>query len=226
MDSLAQRVAARFAQQVLAWGHLPGNFTLTRDQIPPDAGKPLEPEGTDLDIYTWDDVSGTGRKRFWGAAYSGKSNKPIWFIQFSTQSNRIEEIRKTIERRKEQLAAKERARQEKADFQHNLKPGDIFYSSWGYDQTNIDFYEITAVKGKNVIIRQIESKVVEGAGGPSERVVPVPGHFVGEPMLKRPQGLGGPGSSLGRVYIKVHSFANAYPWDGHPLHQTGAAYGH
>jgi hypothetical protein len=220
MDSLAHRVAARFAHEIRAWGR---SITLPRDQqIPADAGKPLEPEGTDLAIYTWDDESPyTHKKRFWGAAFTGKSNKAIWFTQFATQSNRIEEIRKTIERRKEQLAAKERARQQKADFQHNVKVGDIFYCSWGYDQTNIDFYQVTQVKGKNVVIREI-GKVSPGGDVTSERVVADPNEFVGPPMLKRLQQAGGGD----RVYIKVHSFANAYPWDGHALHQTNSLYGH
>lgn len=28
------------------------------------------------------------------------------------------------------------------------KVGDIFYISWGYDQTNVDFYRIKALRGK------------------------------------------------------------------------------
>ena len=30
--------------------------------------------------------------------------------------------------------------------------GDIFYSSWGYDQTNVDFYQVVALKGKHTIV--------------------------------------------------------------------------
>ena len=37
--------------------------------------------------------------------------------------------------------------------------GDIFYSSWGYDQTNIDFYQVVALKGKHtLVLRQNEEK--------------------------------------------------------------------
>lgn len=39
--------------------------------------------------------------------------------------------------------------------------GDIFYTSWGYDQTNIDFYQVVALRGKHtVVVRQNNSKSV------------------------------------------------------------------
>jgi hypothetical protein len=215
---LKKMIGTRSAHDVEAWGRR--SPVLPREhQVPADAGKPLEPEGTDLAIYTWDDAR-PGRPKFRGMAFAGKGNKALWDIAFTTQSNRIEEIRKTIERRKEFLASKQRERDEKANFQHGLKVGDILYCSWGYDQTNIDFYQITEERGKMVVIREIAAKVVEGSGGPSERVVPEPNQFVGDPMLKRPTGSG---SHIG---VKVHSFAHAHPWDGKPLHRTGSGYGH
>ncbi len=39
--------------------------------------------------------------------------------------------------------------------------GDIFYTSWGYDQTNIDFYQVVALRGKHtVVVRRNKSKSV------------------------------------------------------------------
>ena len=38
---------------------------------------------------------------------------------------------------------------------HNIKVGDIFYHSWGYDQTNIDFYQVVSVTAKTISIRRI-----------------------------------------------------------------------
>lgn len=39
---------------------------------------------------------------------------------------------------------------------HNIKVDDIFYHSWGYEQTNIDFYQVIAVTAKTVSIREIK----------------------------------------------------------------------
>lgn len=73
----------------------------------------------------------------------------------------------------------------RANMQHGFEVGQIYYDSWGYDQTNIDFYEITEVKGKSVIIRAIACKYVDGtAGHDSCNVKPVPGNYCGEPQLK------------------------------------------
>ena len=30
--------------------------------------------------------------------------------------------------------------------------GDIFYTQWGYDQTNIDFYQVVELKGKHTMV--------------------------------------------------------------------------
>ena len=65
---------------------------------------------------------------------------------------------------------------------HDLKVGDILYSSWGYDQTNIDFYQVTAVGVHSVKIREIEQKVVGGSTG-SDLVTAEPGKFKGPEMF-------------------------------------------
>jgi hypothetical protein len=97
-----------------------------------------------------------------------------------------------------------------------LKVGDILYSSWGYDQTNIDFYQVVEVGDKTVKIRKVQQKVVsEGRG--SESVVASPDHFVGPAMVKR--------VSQGDC-VRIESYASACKWDGHPKHQTAMGWGH
>lgn len=233
MDTLAERVADRFRSMfveasdddvdtmvVAGMGEPPME---RRHYLPPEARdeKPLVPEGTDLEIYTWDGTVGPRKKpAFFGIAFQGKANKPLWHYAFGTQSNRIEEIRKTIESRKQTIERKRAEQAEKASFVHGLKVGDIMVCSWGYDQTNIDFYEVTDVRGKNVIVREIASEVIAGHGAPQETVMPVPHHFVGAPLTKRP------GGTTGHPSIKVNSFSSAHLWDGKPEHQTGGAFGH
>ena len=36
--------------------------------------------------------------------------------------------------------------------------GDILYSSWGYDQTNIDFYQVVKVTAKTITVKEINYK--------------------------------------------------------------------
>lgn len=41
--------------------------------------------------------------------------------------------------------------------------GDLYYTRWGYDQTNIDFYQIVALRGKHTaVIRKIGADYLGG----------------------------------------------------------------
>jgi len=82
---------------------------------------------------------------------------------------------------------------------------------------NREFYEVVEAGEKSVRIREIDSKVVPSSERTQERVVPEPGKYVGQAMVK----MVGPG---GRV--KVRSFAWAHKWDGTPQCQTAFGCGH
>jgi hypothetical protein len=43
-----------------------------------------------------------------------------------------------------------------AEPKHNIKAGDIFYNSWGYEQTNIDFYQVVSTTAKTITLRKIK----------------------------------------------------------------------
>ena len=45
---------------------------------------------------------------------------------------------------------------------HGVKVGDLFYITWGYEQTNNDFFQVVALVGKqSVRIRQVSPEVLE-----------------------------------------------------------------
>lgn len=102
-----------------------------------------------------------------------------------------------------------------------VKVGDIFVSEWGYDQTNVDYYEVVGLtpSGKSVRVRKV-AKTTVGSTGYSDSVVPRKGEYVGKEMTKRLRnGYGGPAFYL-------TSYADAYRWDGKPTNQTGFGFGH
>ena len=74
----------------------------------------------------------------------------------------------------------------KAAALEGVKEGDIYVASWGWEQTNIDAYQVVAKKGATVTLREIAVASVEGSEGfMSDRVVPVKNEFIGGEFKKR-----------------------------------------
>jgi len=96
-----------------------------------------------------------------------------------------------------------------------VKIGDILYSSWGYDQTNIDFYQVVEKKNKSVVIRQIASKITDDdAGCMSNYVQPVKDHFIGTELMKRI-------CNYGNGYsVSISSYQSASLHNGNKLLET------
>jgi hypothetical protein len=68
--------------------------------------------------------------------------------------------------------------------------GDVFYCSWGYEQTNVDFYQITHVGKKSVGFRKICQSTAERyhMSGPTQ---PRRNEFAGEEVRKNLSPCGG-----------------------------------
>jgi len=98
--------------------------------------------------------------------------------------------------------------------------GDIFHSSWGYDQTNCDFYQVVKTTPKMLGLRKIDKKLVKGRGGSTEYYMPEANKFVG-PVLRKKLG-----EYQGKPYVKLTTYSSASKWDGKPKGQTGGNYGH
>lgn len=88
--------------------------------------------------------------------------------------------------RKAELVAKNKAARE--GMVNPYKVGQLLYESWGWEQTNIDFYEVVEVKAKSVIVRPISGEMVpeqpKGYSSMSAMVRPIAGSFNGEAFLK------------------------------------------
>lgn len=94
---------------------------------------------------------------------------------------------------------------------HTLKVGDILYSSWGYDQTNVDFWQVVAVRGRAIDIREIGSRLTDEEGAyMSGRCVAVKDAFTGDIIKgKRPRGDNS---------VPWKSYADMYLWNGESLY--------
>ena len=43
---------------------------------------------------------------------------------------------------------------------HQLQVGDILLCTWGYDQTNVDFFQVIKVTAKTVTVQEVEAEAV------------------------------------------------------------------
>jgi hypothetical protein len=116
------------------------------------------------------------------------------------------------------------------------KVGDILYSSWGYDQTNIEYFKVVKVSEFSVWIQEVRSKIVEVTGWAHEKVVPtdssdyqvrnwndVPDEFGNvnayitktHPIQrKKIQYFSWDADEI--YYVSLNSFSHAKLWDGKP----------
>ena len=87
------------------------------------------------------------------------------------------------QKRKQEL--QEKKKEALKTFEHPYKAGQILYSSWGYEQTNLNYYQILAIKGRSVVIRPIAKKEVASTSWASGMYEPVENVFMGAPIVKR-----------------------------------------
>ena len=59
----------------------------------------------------------------------------------------------------------------------DLKIGDLFVNSWGYDQTNIDYYQVVKKTKKTISVLPINSKIIED-GFMQGKSIPLKNNFV------------------------------------------------
>jgi hypothetical protein len=94
--------------------------------------------------------------------------------------------------------------------------GTIFESSWGYDQTNVDFYKVTGKTAKFITLQKVGSKIVQETGW-AESVV-IPGETeIGKPFKRKVQ------TFAWGVYVSISDYASASPWAGKPVRQSSYA---
>jgi hypothetical protein len=104
-----------------------------------------------------------------------------------------------------------------------IKEGDIFYMSWGYDQTNIDYFKVKKLIGKSSVeLVPIESRIdFDKSNKYSDAVMPYPA-AEGKPMKKKI--IYAYWDNFREARITMNSYANAYQWDGQPKMQTNINY--
>lgn len=109
-------------------------------------------------------------------------------------------------------------KQEKTNYL-GVKVGDIFVFSWGYEQTNVNYFQVVGLKGsKQVVIREIAYKVTETVGLDSYKVTACKDTFLKDSQFIADNEKGAvkqvKGLPNGTIYINIDSFGFCCLWDG------------
>jgi len=108
-----------------------------------------------------------------------------------------------------------------------FKVGDILYTSWGYEQTNIDFFRVVKVTPQTVVIEGIPSTVDHSVTGSDYMIPRSDAAPIQSALLDKPQQRFKLSLPAGKTpYIRLADYAYAWRWDGTPKRQTAAGYGH
>lgn len=114
--------------------------------------------------------------------------KIVFAYRFMTSESREEYITKFLEKIAASAKAKEERKAKKSAAQKSIvnpfKVGEMFYRSWGYEQTNINFYQVVAVGQKSVKLREVAQHMIREAGFMCEYVEPVKDAFIGKEFTK------------------------------------------
>jgi len=92
-----------------------------------------------------------------------------------------------------------------------LKVGDILVSSWGYDQTNIDFYKVVKKSESSVWLQKLGKKYLEQTDWAHYKVVPTD-EFSTENQFARRYKSGD--------YVGINRYSGAFLWNGKPQTET------
>lgn len=143
------------------------------------------------------------------AMFGGRRSKADWKYKFGDKFKMIKYIEEKVKvvfdsnKAKEERKLKEKMEAEL--LRANVQVGDLFHTSWGYEQTNVDFFQVVERKSPTrVVIRQIAKETVEETSWCSDRVSPLKDTFIGEAKTVTI-------SKYGNLSNADHYGNNAYP---------------
>ena len=162
---------------------------------------------TALNYQAWIWPLSEGSEKYCLADFSGKSKKPCngRIYYYRSRSAAVAKAQKNVRAGYQSVINKEERKAEQAAMAAQsyeaLEVGDVLASSWGYDQTNVDFYQIIEKIGKQSLMLSKIAGMSSDTGGPTGgHIVPCIDHFIGVPFKKKWSGC-----------VTIASYSRAYP---------------
>jgi hypothetical protein len=118
--------------------------------------------------------------------FYGKQAKPVADYYYLTETERAEAVQKLFANRREIMGWKDKRKVERKigaeSFRASVEVGDIFHYSFGYDETHNVFVEVTEIKGKYAVIREVTQAQRNLGYDNRYQCGPQPGDFCGQPQ--------------------------------------------
>ena len=103
---------------------------------------------------------------------------------------------------------------------YGIKAGDILQDSWGYEQTNVEFYLVTKIiSACKIEIVELGHKQVTVESSMSGTVLPDLDRRIGEPIQKMVSQSSWEKRD-GRWHVKINESVSLTAWDGRPCFQS------
>lgn len=99
--------------------------------------------------------------------FVGKAKNQSFHYRYTSEERMFESINGWVEKQKEFADRKEKEKAEKKrlndeiNAKDHFKVGDFIVNTWGYEQTNVDFYIVTDVKDKTIEIKEVYGSTVK-----------------------------------------------------------------
>jgi len=102
----------------------------------------------------------------------------------------------------------------------DIKVGDILKCSWGYEQTNVEFYKVTKIVGAcKIEIVEVGHIQQDVNSSMSCYVVPDENREIGERLIKT-VAQNSWEKQDGTYHVKINGSISLTPWSGQPLYES------
>ena len=187
---------------------MPRSLIFPRSSYIPDNAVLVDAEGSDAEIYYYTDRNNKPSM----VAFAGRQQKPSQHFYYKSED--IREFRKNqfIESRRINAINKKR-RAEENKRPHSFEVGTILSSSWGYDQTNVDFYQVVNIVSKRTIEMRAIAQEKKCDAIDSGTTIPMKDKFIGDVTRHL----------VTQDYIRLSSYSGASLWSGNPMYWSSYA---
>lgn len=157
---------------------------LPREFYIPKGARKITDKQSDAVAYAYEDQQG----RPHAVGFAGKATKPSFNYRYRSDANRAKAIAEHFAGRQRQQSFKAQLKADRLDgdrrARETVQVGGIYSTCWGYEQTNVEYFEVVEVKGAYALLRELARKYIED-GFMSGHSVPLPGSYVGDAIRRR-----------------------------------------